>query len=198
MKLGQILVIQLVFSIFSAMIGILHSHFLIWLSFYVGYIALCMYLSFKIYFLGFVLHGFKKVEKEIHQTGLTKKTFTPNKKGKDQLLVQRKILKLFCSSSIRVVDFGQRGQHGDSSFGAVSVFGGCHRFWQFSLAYTDGKCYITHNFLHLHEGNLLDLPQISFSKCFSVNSWRKIVLRSCSLWSIEPSGLDIERSILFR
>ncbi|XP_044759074.1 SID1 transmembrane family member 1-like isoform X2 [Coccinella septempunctata] len=98
--------------IFVAMIGILHSHFLIWLSFYVGYIGLCLYLSFKIYFLSYVIQGFKKVEEEIHLTGLTKKTFTPNKKVRFVLLIlangvnMAMLLLGLCLYSVDATDFG--------------------------------------------------------------------------------------------
>ncbi|XP_045477539.1 SID1 transmembrane family member 1-like isoform X2 [Harmonia axyridis] len=100
------------FIIFVAMIGILHGHILIWLAFYIGYIALCMYVSFKIYFLGYVFQGFKKVEEEIHQTGFTKRTFMPNKKVRFVLLVIANVANMamllfgLCLYSVDATDFG--------------------------------------------------------------------------------------------
>ncbi|KAK9887856.1 hypothetical protein WA026_000164 [Henosepilachna vigintioctopunctata] len=98
--------------IFVAMIGILHSYFFIWLLFYIGYIGLCIYLSFKIYFISYILEGFKKVEENICENGLTKNSLKPNKKYRFILLVLANCINFcmlmlgLCLYSVDATDFG--------------------------------------------------------------------------------------------
>ncbi|KAL3274294.1 hypothetical protein HHI36_015699 [Cryptolaemus montrouzieri] len=98
--------------IFVAMIGILHGYFFIWLAFFLGYIVLCIYLSFKIYFLGYILEGFKRVEGQIHERGINKHALTPNKKVRFILLVLANFINFailmmgMCLYSVGATDFG--------------------------------------------------------------------------------------------
>lgn len=68
-------------AIFLAMIGILNGSLSVWIMFAVAYSLLCVYISFKIYYLSFIFDGFKKLKEDIMNDGLTAETFAPVKKG---------------------------------------------------------------------------------------------------------------------
>ncbi|CAG9819072.1 unnamed protein product [Phaedon cochleariae] len=74
-------------AIFMAMIGILNGSLAIWIIFIVFYSALVVILSFKIYFLNFVLDGLKQLKRDIQKKGIGVDTFNPIRKARFILLV---------------------------------------------------------------------------------------------------------------
>lgn len=99
-------------AIFMAMIGILNNNFTIWIVFVVNYTCLCFYISFKIYFLGFVFNRFSDLKKEVVKNMFNKEMFIPVKKARFFVLLFANIINigmmvagLFLYSS-QLTDFG--------------------------------------------------------------------------------------------
>ncbi|KAL3268177.1 hypothetical protein HHI36_007304 [Cryptolaemus montrouzieri] len=82
------------FGIFMASIGILNGGLAVWLAFVVGYTMLCFYISFKIYFLSFVLEGFYKFRNEILKSGFAKESFEPVKKARFLILAAANLINI--------------------------------------------------------------------------------------------------------
>uniref|UniRef100_V5G0U6 SID1 transmembrane family member 1 n=2 Tax=Anoplophora glabripennis TaxID=217634 RepID=V5G0U6_ANOGL len=69
-------------AIFLAMLGILNGGLAIWVVFAVSYTALCIVLSFKIYFLNYVVNGVKELHREIKTRGYSTDVFLPIRRGR--------------------------------------------------------------------------------------------------------------------
>lgn len=66
---------------FSAMVGILNGSLAIWIFFVLVYSILCVYISFKIYFVSYVLDGFIQFKNSLTERGFRRETFVPIRKG---------------------------------------------------------------------------------------------------------------------
>lgn len=64
------------------MVGILNGSMVIWIIFAISYTVLCIAVSFKIYFLNYVLEGFLQLKNNINERGLCSDAFKPIRKGK--------------------------------------------------------------------------------------------------------------------
>lgn len=64
------------------MVGILNGSLWIWILFIIAYVFFCIYLSFKIYFLSYVVAGIKKFKNDLACNGFCKSTLAPVKKCK--------------------------------------------------------------------------------------------------------------------
>ncbi|XP_044754541.1 SID1 transmembrane family member 1-like isoform X2 [Coccinella septempunctata] len=82
------------FGIFLATIGILTGSLSVWIIFVIGYSILCFYISFKIYFLSFVLQGLYKFRDDLSKNGFGRETFSPVKKARFLILVLINIINI--------------------------------------------------------------------------------------------------------
>uniref|UniRef100_A0AAR5P121 Uncharacterized protein n=2 Tax=Dendroctonus ponderosae TaxID=77166 RepID=A0AAR5P121_DENPD len=73
-------------AIFIAMVGILDGTLFIWVVFLIGYAALIIILSLKIYYLNFVLYGFNQFQTSYQASGLCKEIFVPLRKARFALV----------------------------------------------------------------------------------------------------------------
>ncbi|KAF7272265.1 hypothetical protein GWI33_014926 [Rhynchophorus ferrugineus] len=69
-------------AIFIAMIGILDGTLFIWIFFIVAYSILIVLLSFKIYYVNYVINGMKQFYKSYKEIGFAMETFSPLRKGR--------------------------------------------------------------------------------------------------------------------
>ncbi|KAJ8945172.1 hypothetical protein NQ318_001638 [Aromia moschata] len=74
-------------AIFMAMVGILNGSLAIWIIFVVCYTVLCIVLSFKIYFMNYVLDGLKQFKTDIVRKGFCSDAFKPIRKARFILLL---------------------------------------------------------------------------------------------------------------
>lgn len=74
-------------AIFLAMIGILNGSLAIWIIFTLMYSILCIYLSFKVYFFGYVIEGIKQFKSEVDEDGFALETLAPIRKARFILLL---------------------------------------------------------------------------------------------------------------
>lgn len=63
------------------MLGILNGNLIIWILFALSYTALCIGLSFKIYFFNYVLAGLSQLKDNIKEKGLCSDAFKPVRRG---------------------------------------------------------------------------------------------------------------------
>ncbi|XP_045475522.1 SID1 transmembrane family member 1-like isoform X2 [Harmonia axyridis] len=82
------------FGIFLATMGILNGSLTIWIIFFIGYTSLCFYISFKIYFLSFVIQGLYKFRDDLSKNGFGRETFSPIKKTRFLSLITINIINI--------------------------------------------------------------------------------------------------------
>lgn len=63
------------------MIGILNGSIVIWIVFSLSYTALCVAISFKIYFMNYVVEGLLRVKENIKNQGFCSNAFIPIRRG---------------------------------------------------------------------------------------------------------------------
>lgn len=69
------------------MIGILNGTLTVWIVFVVIYSLLCVYISFKIYFISFVFDGFKQLKDNIQNSEDKVEAIVPIRKSKSLLII---------------------------------------------------------------------------------------------------------------
>jgi hypothetical protein len=99
-------------AIFLAMVGILNSTLSVWIVFVVIYSVLCVYISFKIYFVSFVFDGFKQLKKTFTSSDNKVEAIAPIKKSRFFLLIVANLINYamlitgLCLYNSGVTDFG--------------------------------------------------------------------------------------------
>ncbi|KAK9881818.1 hypothetical protein WA026_017331 [Henosepilachna vigintioctopunctata] len=74
-------------GIMMATLGIMNGTLTVWLIFIFGYSLMCLYISFKIYYLSYILKGFNKLRQDISKLGFASEVFIPVKKARFIILV---------------------------------------------------------------------------------------------------------------
>ncbi|KAJ8978688.1 hypothetical protein NQ317_004216 [Molorchus minor] len=99
-------------TIFLATVGILNGSLAIWVIFAVCYTILCVTISFKIYFMNYVLEGISQLRSGVKRKGVCKETFIPIRKARFILLLMANIANYgmlitgICLYKDQVTDFG--------------------------------------------------------------------------------------------
>nr|CAH7721468.1 unnamed protein product [Callosobruchus chinensis] len=98
--------------IFMATVGILNGSLSIWVAFVVGYSALCVAVSLKIYYLNYVLDGLRQCKEIIQEKGISSNAFMPVRKARFCLLLVANLVNYgmlvtgLCLYQRNVTDFG--------------------------------------------------------------------------------------------
>lgn len=133
------------------MVGILNGTLFIWVVFFIGYAALIIILSLKIYYLNFVIYGIHQFQMSYQASGFCKEIFVPLRKGKslNQFLYPTLINRF---SSICVGPHGQYHQLRHSRDGLVRLYQQCYRFWNVFIGSVNGQYRTSHDLLFPDEG----------------------------------------------
>ncbi|KAJ8978689.1 hypothetical protein NQ317_004217 [Molorchus minor] len=160
-------------TIFVAMIGILDGSLAIWIIFILAYIILCAVLSFKIYFVNYVLYGVKQLKENYENHGFRNDMLVPIRKARFTLLCITNVANFamilvgFCLYTDKETDFGTFLL--GLLMGNTVIYGGfyvCMKVTPAESRHLNQNC-IMLNFFDKHDvWHLLSAPALYFSFMF--------------------------------